>query len=136
MNNYPILDIMIKSNFSFLNTCLPELSALGGFAEQYVYPDPPGAAVKLRIYTEKLVEILYDNLNLTYEDDRSLFDLLENPSFKKQIPGNILSIIHFLRIQGNKAAHSNRVNSETVLTMLKMAFDLGKWIFATYYNGD
>jgi len=136
MNNYPILDIMVESNFSFLNTYLPELSALGGFAEQYVYPDPPASAIKLRIYAEKLVEILYDNLNLTYEEDRTFFELLDNYSFRKQIPETILSIIHFLRIQGNKAAHSNNVNSETVLKMLKMACDLGKWIYATYYNGD
>ena len=52
--------IMKSKNFEFLRDRWPELSSLGGFAEQYAWPDPAGALVKLRTYVESMVHRFYD----------------------------------------------------------------------------
>ena len=41
---------MKSLNFEFLRPKWKELALLGGFAEQYVGPDPASAAVKLRAF--------------------------------------------------------------------------------------
>lgn len=50
--------IMKSINFEFLRDKWPELASLGGFAEQYVWPDPASAMVKLRSYIESMIHRL------------------------------------------------------------------------------
>ena len=52
--------IMKSVNFEFLRKKWPELASLGGFAEQYAWPDPAGALVKLRTYIKSLIHRFYD----------------------------------------------------------------------------
>ena len=58
---------MSTSNFKFLENKLPDLAALGEFSEQYAYADPSSSVVKLRLFSEKCVEIVYTILNLPNE---------------------------------------------------------------------
>ena len=50
---------MKSVNFEFLRDRWPELSSLGGFAEQYAWPDPESALVKLRSYIESMIHRFY-----------------------------------------------------------------------------
>lgn len=55
---------MQSRNFDFLRAHWPELSDLGALAEQYAYPDPESALVKLRLFGEALVGSVYHRLRL------------------------------------------------------------------------
>jgi hypothetical protein len=53
--------IMNSINFELLRSSYPELADLGGFAEQYVGPDPSSALVKLRSFVEIMVGYVYQD---------------------------------------------------------------------------
>lgn len=109
---------------------------LGSFAEKYLYTDPAGSAVKLRMFTEKYVNILYSLLHITPDPEiNSLNDLMRNRSFSIKLPRPVLNMLHSLRINGNKAAHGTEITLQNTEGMLKEAYDLSKWLYITYYEG-
>ena len=136
-NNFDILDFVKKSNFEFLQEKLPELSALGAFAEQYIYVDPSSAAVKLRSFVEKFVGYIYTILNIPIkEEEKDLYHLLVNPQFDEAIPKPVINLLHSIRGAGNRAAHGSEISSENAIELLKQTYEIGKWIFASYCRGD
>lgn len=132
-----MIELMPESNFKFLEEKLPDLAALGDFAEQYVYADPQSSVVKLRTFTEKFVEIIYTIRNIdgtAYQDN--LFEQLNNDEFLRVVPKTVINLLHSLRINGNKAAHGSEITSDIIIELLKQSHELAKWIFGTYCNGD
>ena len=127
---------MKSINFEYLRAIKPELSALGGFAESYAYSDPASSLVKLRQLLEIIVYDVYEKLRLTKPYQPSLNDLLNEDSFKKVTPAVILNKIHAIRIQGNKAAHGERVDVNSALMGLQESFDLCRWLYVGMYKGD
>lgn len=127
----------MSSNFDFLKPHLPEIKALGEFAEQYVHPDPSSAVVKLRLFGEELTKTIYYKLGLGFpEDDDSFLNLLNQSDFKNYCPPSILSKLHFVRKYGNRGAHGQVVTEKEALNSLKEAYDLAEWIVLTLYNGE
>lgn len=132
-----MIELMPESNFKFLEKKLPDLAALGDFAEQYVYADPQSSAVKLRTFAEKFVEIIYTIRNIdntSYLDN--LFGQLDNDTFKEAVPKTVINLLHSLRINGNRAAHGSDITSEIIIELLKQAHELAKWIYGTYCSGN
>jgi type I restriction enzyme R subunit len=129
------MKIMDSRNFEMLRKRWPELADLGGFAEQYAGSDASSAVIKLRTFCEHLVEGIYQSHNLTLPYQRALFDLLAEDSFKETVPKVVLDKLHLIRVNGNKAAHGQPVQSETALSCLRDAWDLGRWYFVTYGDG-
>ena len=126
---------MESKNFEMLRERWPELATLGGFAEQYVNSDAPSALIKLRTFCEHLVEGIYQFHNLSLPYQRTLFDLLAEDPFKETVPKVVLDKLHLIRVNGNKAAHGQPTQSETALSCLREAWDLGRWYFVTYGGG-
>lgn len=126
---------MYSKNFEILRERWPELATLGGFAEQYARSDTSSALIKLRTFSEHLVEGIYHSHNLTLPYQRNLFDLLAEESFKDSVPKVVLDKLHLIRVNGNKAAHGQPTQSETALFCLREAWDLGRWYFVTYGKG-
>ena len=127
---------MQTNNFDFLKDRLPELATLGEFAEQYVFPDPTSSGVKLRLFAEKLVKIIHQDLSLALPDEEGFFHLIRSIEFSNTVPQAIISKLHWLRRNGNKAAHGEKITAEIVLSLLKEAHDLGKWIYVSFFGGD
>ncbi len=121
--------IMKSNNFEFLRNRWPELSSLGGFAEQYAWPDPPSALVKLRTYIESLVHRFYDEHSIPKPTSDSLIELLNTDEFKQSVPPVVLNALHSIRLAGNKAAHGESVARFNAPDLLKDAFHLGCWFF-------
>ena len=126
---------MDSINFEILRHRWPELATLGGFAEHYVYSDPSSALIKLRTYTEQLVEGIYRIHSISLPFQRNLFDLLAEESFKNTIPKVILDKLHMIRLKGNKAAHGQKTQTDIAIDCLKDAWDIGRWYFLTYGEG-
>lgn len=119
---------MKSVNFEFIRGRRPHLADLGGFAEQYLAPDPQSCLVKLRLFAENFVNDVYSKLGLTQGYESNLSDLLNGQPFASSVPGEVLSKLHVLRRQGNKAAHGDRVTGEMAERALREAFDLSRWI--------
>ena len=137
--SYAVMDttIMKSINFEFLHDKWPDLSGLGGFAEQYANPDPPSALVKLRAFAESMSHYIYQELDLSKPDFQpSLYELLKDEAFQNSIPSAVADKLHALRINGNKAAHGHTPSSEDAHWLLRETFDLAKWLFITFGDGE
>lgn len=129
------MEIMDSKNFEMLRACWPELAALGGFAEDYAHTDASSTLIKLRTFCEQLVEGIYQAHDLQLPYQRNLFDLLAVEEFKSVVPKVVLDKLHLIRVNGNKAAHGQKTESETALSCLREAWDLARWIFVAYSGG-
>ncbi len=129
-----IQDFKISENFSFLNDKFPELAILASFSEEYLHSDPQTSAVKLRLFIEKFVQIIFEEFGLAKPPNEGLFAIMDEPAFKDSIPPLILSILHKLRINGNKAAHTSQASSKLVLELVKDAHNLGRWLLSSIYG--
>ena len=85
---------MKSVNFEFLRDKWPELASLGGFAEQYIWPDPESALVKLRSFVEAMIHRFDDENNIPKPISDSLFELLNADDFKKAVPAVVLNSFH------------------------------------------
>ncbi len=131
-----IIDIMQSKNFEFLRKEWPPLASLAGFAESYVYGDPGSALVKLRSFAELSVDVVYKELTLPKAPMSSFMDLLNNDAFKAVAPPVVQDKLHIIRKHGNKAAHGDTCSTEMAFIQLRECWDLGRWLFATYAEGE
>lgn len=127
---------MKSINFEILRDRWLDLAALGGFAETYAHSDPQSALVKLRLYAERMVTGLYEQVGLPKPAQANFIDLLNNDAFVAMVPRVVLDKLHALRIHGNKAAHGERVTQQTALWLLREAYDLGRWFFVSQLGGQ
>lgn len=127
---------MKSVNFEFLRPRWKELAALGGFAEQYIFPDPGSAAVKLRSFAEELVDFIWHNARLPRLFRPTFNDKLNDASFRQTVPRVVVSKLHALRLHGNKAAHGDSLSQKTALWLLREAYELGCWLFIAYGGGS
>ncbi|MCG7870983.1 MAG: DEAD/DEAH box helicase family protein [Candidatus Thiodiazotropha lotti] len=127
---------MQSQNFEYLRSRWPELASLCGFAEQYAQADPESALVKLRAYAERSVSIVYSEIGLPRPPMANFMEQLTNHSFEAVTPKVVIDKLHAIRIHGNKAAHGDKVTVSNALWLLREAWDLGRWMYATFASGD
>ncbi|MGZ8923197.1 MAG: DEAD/DEAH box helicase family protein, partial [Methylosarcina sp.] len=130
------IDIMQSQNFEFLRGTWPELASLAGFAEHYASLDPQSAQTKLRNFAERSVAIVYSQLGLPRPPQANFMEQLTNAAFEAVMPKVVIDKLHALRIHGNKAAHGDKVSEQSAQWLLKETFDIARWLFITYANGD
>jgi len=124
-----------SKNFEFLRSVRADLAALGGFAEHYAFNDPAGALSKLRLFTERVVDLVYDAFRLPKPYQPNLNDLLNEDAFRTRVPSVVQTKLHALRIHGNKAVHANQGTTPTAVAMVREAFDIARWVFVTFDGG-
>ena len=125
---------MVESlNFEFLRAKHAELADLGGFAEKYVWTDPMGSLVKMRLFAERMVKLIYETSGFHSNPYDNFIDLLSNDEFKHATPRVVLEKLGALRKYGNKAAHgdSQGLAATTSNWMLKETYSLAQWFFMT-----
>ena len=127
--------VVQSRNFEFLRNARGDLAALGGFAEHYAFNDPASALAKLRLFAERVVDLVYDTFRLPKPYQPNLNDLLNEDAFRSRVPTVVLTKLHGLRMHGNKAVHANQGTTPTALAMVHEAFDIARWVFVTFDNG-
>jgi type I restriction enzyme, R subunit len=134
---YEIALVMKSTNFEFIRNVCPELANLGAFAETYAYSDPSSAMVKLRTFAEAMVSAIFAHHQFSRPYQDNLYDLLDDPSFKKATPCVVIDKLHILRIRGNKAAHGSRefATAEEALSLIREAHSLAQWFFISFAGG-
>lgn len=127
--------LLKSTNFELIRTKWEVLASLGGFAELYVHSDPSSALVKLRAFSEKFVDLLYDQHGLTQPIQANLIDKLNDTTFRSAVPEVVISKLHAVRKQGNKAAHGAIVAKSTSQWILKECWALAGWLHVRYGGG-
>ena len=122
-------------NFKFLHDNDPALATLGGFAEAYAHSDPASALVKMRMFGEQVVELIYHNYGLAKPPIPNFNDLLNSASFQQVVPPVVTNVLHSLRKKGNKAAHGKFVDSRMALSCLQETHGLANWYHIAQRNG-
>jgi len=128
--------IVHSKNFEFLRDSRPDLAALGGFSEHYAFNDPSGALAKLRLFSERVVDLVYDVFRLPKPYQPNLNDLMNEDAFRTRVPAVVQTKLHALRMHGNKAIHANQGTTPTALAMVREAFDIARWVFVTFDAGQ
>src|SRR5690606_516619 len=136
MNSTAVIEPMQSINFELLRNDWPELASLAGFAEAYAHNDPVSSLTKLRSYCEFLAKAVHHQLRLPKLVRPGLLDLLDDSSFKAAVAPVVLTKMHALRVEGNRAVHNNEGDSSTALRLLKDAHDLARWLGVTFLGLD
>jgi len=127
---------MQSLNFEILRKRWPELSELGANAEEYAYSDPQSALLKLRCFAERIVNYIYRDLNLSYDNNWDFFDKLKGKEFNKIISRPILDKFHGIRIKANHAIHKNKISdAKNVVWLIKEAYCIACWFYTSYKEG-
>jgi len=121
------------SNFDFLQRNFTDLYNFSRGAEQYVERDPQACLVKLRCFSEQLVDHLYHELGISLEARDDFYQRLTNPQFEKLVENGIVLKLNALRVKGNKAAHGKKVSLGDAKWLLKEAYLVAKWFACTYF---
>lgn len=125
----------LLSNFTFLKNKWPILAQLGKTAENYIYTDSNSALIKLGLFAEKIVNLMFelDGLEAPKIDNTHLnrIKILKNEGL---IPKDIDDILYILRTSRNKAVHEGYESLEKAKILLEMTFKLSVWFMQTYGN--
>ncbi len=127
----------MKSNFSFLEEKWPLLASIGSTAEKYVYTDSNSCLIKLGLFGESIVRLMFvlDNMDEPQEDNThsNRIKLLKKEGL---IPKDIDDILYALRINRNEAAHNGFESVEKAKILLEFAHKLGIWFMRVYGEWD
>ena len=126
------------SNFTFLQNEWPELYQSARRVERYVQSDPRSACFYARRALELGVQWLYDHDRaFRYPYDDNLAALLNEASFRDNVPPAIYTKAQLLRKTGNLAVHSRkRIPERAALgTAIELRHVL-YWLARTYTQGD
>jgi type I restriction enzyme, R subunit len=130
-------DVVMKSqNFEFLRRKHSELADLGGFAETYARPDPGSALLKLRLFVEHVVGLIYAEYRLPRPFSDNLNDMLNETVFRSAVPEVVLNKLHAIRKAGNRAAHREAPTMQVALLNLRDGFAIGQWVHVQLDGGS
>jgi type I restriction enzyme R subunit len=91
------------SNFSFLEREFPLLHTIGISAESYLHSDPVYCLVKLRLFSEKMTEILFNEHALDFPADNSFHNRLELLKEEKLLPLAVKDLLSMNNLPSNMA---------------------------------
>lgn len=122
----------MKSNFGFLKNEFPILFNLAQTAEQYLHTDPNAALFKMRLFSERTVETIFEIHQLEFPYDDSAYRRIQVLFDEGLIEHNINALLHNIRKAGNKAAHTTSNLSTNTMGTLLSTFKVAKWFYQAY----
>ena len=123
----------MKSNFEFLEKSFPVLAKLGDMAENYLYSDPNVCLLKLGLFGETIVNLMFklDEISLP-EYDNTHANRIKVLKREGLISSSIDDILYAIRKARNSAVHSGYDSFDDSATLLEMAYNLGIWFMQVY----
>lgn len=109
-----------------------QLVRLGALAERYFKDDPNTSLLKLRQFGEVLAQLTAAKAGLLASPDEPQADLLRRLKFEGVVPREVGELFHQLRMAGNRAAHAHSGDHGEALSTLKIARQLGIWLYRTF----
>lgn len=123
---------MVKSNFSYLAQEFPILFNIGQSAEFNLHEDPVTCIFKLRQFTERMTEILFEEHHLDFPYENSLHNRLKVLEMEQFLPSQVKDLMHAIKQKGNLAVHQNKGSLEDAKGLLFSTFKIAKWFYQTY----
>lgn len=114
-----------SANFGFLKHVDPSLVAVGATAELLFTIDPSACLAKLRLLGERLARELAAQGGVRFDDRIDQRGLIDELSYKRLLPREIIDLLHGLRRVGNRAVHDGAGSERDALHQLKMARHIG-----------
>ncbi|NFM15851.1 DEAD/DEAH box helicase [Clostridium sporogenes] len=116
------------SNFSFLNKKWTTLAKLGEQGEKYYNTDSNATMLKMRMFGEKLIDLLLAGLSIEVDrfatqDDK--IKLLRNTKINGAIP----DLFDIVRRYGNKANHEGYENKKHAFECLVSMYKVAAWFY-------
>jgi type I restriction enzyme R subunit len=125
-----------SANFAFLAEHDPLLLRLCISAERNYHDDPNTTVIKLRQFGEAVVRHLAAVFNITASPDQTQADLLRTLQVQRVIDRNVAELLHYLRREGNQAAHEFETTVPQAKSALKIARELALWFHRALGKGD
>lgn len=122
----------MPSNFTFLQDEFSILYNTGVAAEAYLHADPVYCLSKLRLFAEKLTELLFDEHALEFPADNSFHNRLKTLEAENLLPYAIKDLLFRNKKRGNLAVHGGTGTLSEARAGLSEAFNLAKWFYETY----
>ena len=117
------------SNFAFLDKRWPVLADNARLAEQYIISDPNAALFKMRIFSEKLMDLIIVAVNINMDYSLSQHDKIQVLR-KNKINSAVPDLFDIVRRIGNKAAHEGHNDLEDAKKCLLSIYKLSAWFYA------
>ena len=136
MTKRSVIDNEMSKNYQYLNQEFPILYNLCQSAEYHLYSDSSIAVIKLRLFGEKLTDLLFDIHFLEKPYSDNFYNRINQLVSERIISHKLSSLFNTIRIKGNIGAHQNKATESDGLTSLLTAFKLSKWFVATYGEED
>ncbi len=125
-----------QSNFWFLRDHDPLLLQLCTAAERNYHEDPNTTVIKLRQFGEAVVRHLAAVFNLEAPAEQTQAELLKLLQVRRLIDRNVSDLLHYLRREGNQAAHEFQTTPAQAKSALKIARELALWFHRALGRGD
>lgn len=122
----------MKSNFSFLQQEYPILYNTGISAEYNLHKDPVTSLFKIRQFSEKVTELLFNEHALAFPADDSFHNRLKTLQAENVLPWAIKDLFFLMKKKGNLAVHDSVGNYDDAKDALKALFNVAKWFYETY----
>lgn len=129
----------MPGGFEFMKGKFPEIAEDGQKAENYIFTDNAACMLYISRVFDGAVKTVcrLNNISLKSEDrERNLSDLIDELQQKKIVRGNILRIMHNMRVFRNKNAHNEETSQKDSLNLLEQARTLCEWLMKNYGKDD
>jgi type I restriction enzyme R subunit len=101
-------------------------------AERNYHDDPNTTVIKLTQFGEAVVKHLAAVFNITAYAEQSQAELLKTLQIRRLIDRNVADLLHFLRKEGNLAAHQFETTPAQAKSALKIARELALWFHRSF----
>jgi type I restriction enzyme R subunit len=125
-------DSLKTANFGFLSEHDPLLLRLCVAAERNYHDDPNTTVIKLRQFGEAIVKHLAAVFNVQGPAEQTQADLLKTLQVRRLIDRNVADLLHYLRKEGNVAAHQFETTQQQAKSALKIARELALWFHRSF----
>ncbi len=126
----------MSSNFDFLSQHDPLLYRLCLSAERNFHEDPNTTVIKLRQFGEAVVKHLAAVFNLPADQNQTQADMLRTLQVRRLIERPVADLLHYLRKEGNEAAHQYETTAQQARSALKIARELAVWFHRSFGTGS
>lgn len=109
-----------------------DLEQVGARSERYFSDDPVISLITIRRFGELCAQVVAARSGLLTDAGEPQAELLRRLRVDGNYPRSVLDLFHKLRIAGNAATHDHIGDHSTALACLKMARQLGIWLYRAF----
>ena len=120
---------LAESQFDFLKDVDPLMHALLVSAEAAYYTAPAHTLVQTRKFAETLVNKVAQANQLEVPEQSDFLSRIRLVENRLKLKADFISVLHTLRVNGNKGAHDAETDHSDALTSLRLSYRMAQWLY-------